>query len=74
MTPRSRRLEKGLIHFPRHFHGEPIRNVDRALKLLKAYRLDDNGKPVKKDDHCPDALMAGVLRWAPNRYVKPRAW
>ena len=65
-----RRLEKRLILFPRHFNGEPVPNVDRALRLLKAYRVDQNGIPVKKDDHTADSLLCGVTHWAPRKYSK----
>lgn len=62
-----RRLEQEQIYFPKTFHGEPILNVDRAVRLLKNYRLDQNGKPAKVDDHCPDSLLCALLHWAPRR-------
>jgi len=32
-------------------------------KQMKKYHRDDKGKIVKKDDHGPDCLMAGLLRY-----------
>jgi hypothetical protein len=37
-------------------------NLKLKTQLLLYYR-DKNGKPSKKDDHGPDALMCGVLNW-----------
>jgi len=66
-----RRLENRLLRFPRSFGGQPVPNFERAMKLLKAYRYDQNGAPLKKDDHVADALLAGVLCWSPRRVVEP---
>lgn len=32
-------------------------------RTLKAYHRGPDGKPVKKDDHGPDAIMAALLKW-----------
>lgn len=69
-----RRLENRLLLLPAHFAGEPVLNYARAIRLLKAYHVDHNGQPVKKADHCPDALMCGALRWAPRQYVEPHIY
>jgi len=66
-----RRLENRLIRFARKFGNEPVPNFDRAIRLLKAYHLDANNVPAKVADHCPDALLAGVLYWSPRRLLEP---
>jgi hypothetical protein len=66
-----RRLENRLLRFARKFGTEPVANFERAIRLLKAYHVDPNGQPVKKDDHCPDALLCGVMYWSPRTLVEP---
>jgi len=69
-----RRLEQQLIRFPEVFNHEPVLNRERAMRLLKNYRLDDNGIPVKKEDDCCDALLAGVIRWSPRQQKVPHVY
>ena len=69
-----RRLENQLLVFPQSFGGEPLHNFERAIRLLKAYHLDQNGQPVKKDDHCCDALLMAVLKFSPRNVVDPTAF
>lgn len=62
-----RRLEKGQLKFAPDFGGgarDP--SFDRAMRYLKAYHTDDKGKPIKADDHGPDALMCAVIGFAPS--------
>lgn len=62
-----RRLEHGTIVFAKRFGGEPVPNHERAMEYLRAYHYDENGKPVKRDDHGPDGLLCLCLTWAPRR-------
>jgi len=57
----NRRLEKGLLKFCTAFGGAPVEFHDKAMKYLKMYRRDESGKPIKVDDHVPDALMMNCL-------------
>lgn len=66
-----RRLENRLLRFAQEFGTQPVANFSRAIRLLKAYHVDQNGQPVKKDDHCPDALLCGVMYWSPRALVEP---
>ena len=66
-----RRLENRLLRFARKFGKEPVQNLERAIRLLKAYHVDPNGQPVKKDDHCPDALLCAAMYWSPQQVVEP---
>lgn len=59
-----RRVEKGLIRFPRTFGAEPVANWEPAMRYLKNYRADDKGKPIKKDDHGPDSLLCALIGWS----------
>ena len=59
-----RRVEKGLIRFPRTFGLEPVAHWAPAMRYLKNYRADEHGKPIKKEDHGPDALLCAMLGWS----------
>lgn len=61
-----RRLEKKMLHFAPDFGGEKDAQFDRAMRYMKAYHTDDRGKPVKADDHGPDALLCAVVGFAPS--------
>ena len=69
-----RRLELRKMRFPMCFQDEPVLNVERALSLLKGYHLDQNGMPIKKDDHCPDALLCAILNWSPRQETQPHIY
>lgn len=38
-------------------------NMTGFIEQLKRYRQDKNGKPVKKDDHGPDAFLCAMLHY-----------
>jgi len=67
----TRRLEKGLILFPRTFNDVPVPGREKALEYLREYRMDDNGNPIKEDDHIPDALLCACLRWSKKFVPEP---
>lgn len=52
-----RRLEKKEVCFAPDFGGVRDPAFDAAMRFLKAYRNDEFGRPVKEDDHGPDALL-----------------
>jgi hypothetical protein len=57
-----RRFEKKLLRLAPDLGGGPKDPLfDRAVRYLKAYHADDTGKPVKVDDHGPDALLCAVI-------------
>lgn len=56
-----RRLEQGLLKFCADFGGQPVVGHDMALRFLKSYHTDKLGKPVKVDDHVPDALLMNCI-------------
>jgi hypothetical protein len=62
-----RRLEREELILPRTYGGRPVENWKRAVDYLRGYRTDQNGKPVKKDDHAPDALLCGVWGFSPKK-------
>lgn len=59
-----RRLEKGLLKFATSFGGKPVRHWERAIEYLKGYAKDDNGNPIKKDDHVADATLMLAVSFA----------
>lgn len=59
-----RRIEKKLIRFPKVFGGAEVTNWKPAIGYLKGYKADDHGKPIKKDDHGPDALLCAMIGWS----------
>ena len=59
-----RRLEKDETLFPRVVAGELVAGYDEAMDYLRRYHYDSHGKPVKEDDHAPDAWLCANLRWA----------
>jgi len=64
-----RRLEKGLIKFATSFGGKPVRHVERAIEYMKGYSRDENGNPIKRDDHVPDAVLCMCVGFAES--VRP---
>lgn len=38
-------------------------NLDGLIEQLKRYRLNRQGKPIKKDDHGPDGLLCAMLHY-----------
>jgi len=54
----SKFLTTGRLQFLKDGEGN-----DQLLSQLRRYRADGNGKPIKKDDHGPDALMCAMLNW-----------
>ena len=67
-----RRLEQEKILFPRHFGGAPVPNYEKAMKYLRAYKTDDQGRPIKKDDHGPDALSCLAVGYSTLWAGRPR--
>lgn len=61
-----RRLEKRQLFFAPDFGGRANLGHDKAMKSLKAYHTDKHGNPVKVDDHACDALLCGVIGFAPS--------
>lgn len=48
------------------------RSLDGLVEQLKRYRLDRQGRPIKRDDHGPDALLSFL---DPKiRIMTPRGW
>jgi hypothetical protein len=60
-----RRLEQGLLKFARGWGGRKVAGLDSALRALKAYRYDDSGRPIKVNDHIPDALGMVCVGFSP---------
>ena len=58
-----RLLERGLFAFVKSFLGRAVEGYGLAMEYLRGYRYDANGKPVKEDDHGPDAFLCANLRW-----------
>lgn len=59
-----RRLEQRQLKFLRGFGGQPVAAHERAMRYLKAYHTDKDGKPVKQDDHACDALLCASVGFA----------
>jgi hypothetical protein len=56
-----RRLEKRELFFAPDFGGVEDQAFAMAMRYLKSYHTDDSGKPVKIDDHGPDALLCACV-------------
>ena len=48
--------ENGMFQIPRRF--------EQAIKQLKHWRKNKDGKIVKKDDHYPDMFLCAGMKWA----------
>jgi len=58
--------EFGIGNTGRFFNLERLRilpDFTALIRQLKAYRRGRDGKPVKKDDHGPDALMCALMHF-----------
>lgn len=56
----------GIKNLRKWFDKRKILIANEMIELrrcLKAYRKDEKGKPIKKDDHGPDALMCSMLEF-----------
>jgi len=59
-----RRLEQQQLYFASGFGGELVVAHERAMRYLKAYKADEYGRPIKVDDHGPDALLCACIGFA----------
>ncbi len=66
-----RRLEKELVLMPAVYGGRPVENYDQAMGYLRSYETDDKGKPIKKDDHGPDAWLMATLAFSQRFRAAP---
>jgi hypothetical protein len=66
-----RRLEQGKLRFATSFGGRPVEGWERALEYLKAYSMDEQGRPIKRDDHVPDSLLCLCIGFAEQIAPKP---
>lgn len=63
-------LEKKMFRVLKHWDGHKNPGFEIWDEQMRNYRYDDNGKPLKKNDHCPDSTLCGLLKWAPKRHKK----
>lgn len=68
----NRRLERKLLVLPQRFGGKPVIFYDRAMAMIRSHQKGEDGRPMKKDDHCSDAAMCGVLNWSGRWRGNPR--
>lgn len=47
------------------------KELTELRRCLKAYHRDEHGKPVKKDDHAPDAFMLSLIGWDYQTEFRP---
>lgn len=60
-------LEKKTFKILKTWQGQRNPGYDTFFRQMKEYKYDNNGKPMKKNDHGPDSALCGMLRWAPKR-------
>ena len=59
-----RRLEQGKLRFATSFGGRPVDEWERSIDYLRGYSIDEQGRPIKRDDHIPDALLCMCVGYA----------
>lgn len=66
-----RRLEQGKLKFATSFGGRVVEGWERAIQYLRGYSQDEQGRPVKKDDHIPDALLCLCVGFSDQQVPRP---
>lgn len=65
-------LEKERLVVLRNWRGRRNPGFDEWLGQMKGYEYGADGKPVKKNDHGPDATLCALLKWFRARPTKPK--
>ena len=63
-------LEKKILKVLKYWDGYKNPGFDVWDEQMRNYRFDEYGKPLKKNDHCPDSTLCGLLKWAPKRHKR----